>query len=293
MALLDDPFSYRPSALAAAELDEARLQSLVESWRMRFEGDAKGELGERYINAYSARRAALHAARERPTNGAQNPSDPRFLSKEALGFREEAALVGRHPGVESASLLVSAPPAPAPFAAPPRVEPSGVFSAPRLTPEPPPPAIAPPPNPSAPAPVYYAPFASPAIAPPMAAPPVSAAPPKFPRPSNLLAGTADISDIVAKIALPFAHGSASAAAVPSAGPKPHRVDSGTASMAAFVEGGGLHPPSPGGTRLPPPTHLAPPPAPPERQKRLIRFDPQTGHPLPAPIWVDIPEDPKK
>lgn len=156
MALLDDPFSHRPSALAAAELDEARLQSLIESWRMRFEGDAKGELGERYVAAYSARRAALHAARERPTDGTQNPSDPRFLSKEALGFREEAALVGRHPGAESASPPFSAQPAPAAFAAPtaapPRVEPSGVFSAPRLTPEPPPPAIAPPPIPSAPRP---------------------------------------------------------------------------------------------------------------------------------------------
>jgi len=64
-------------------------------------------------------------------------------------------------------------------------------------------------------------------------------------------------------------------------------------MAAFVEGGGFHSPSPGGAALPPPAHLAPPPAPPERPKRLIRFDPQTGHPLPAPIWVDIPEDPKK
>jgi hypothetical protein len=72
-------------------------------------------------------------------------------------------------------------------------------------------------------------------------------------------------------------------------------------MAAFVEGGGFHPSAPsalsaavsGNAALPPPAHLAPPPAPPERPKRLIRFDPQTGHPLPAPIWVDIPEDPKK
>lgn len=286
MALLDDPFSHRPSALAAAELDDARFQNLVESWRMRVEGDAHGELGERYIKAYSARRAALQNARKGgPASDAENPADPRFLSKEALGFREEAALVGRHPSVESASPHISAPASlPAPIAAPPRVEPSGVFFAPRLPPEPPPPAITH--LPSASHPVFYAPIA----------PPVSAAPPKFARPSDRLAGTADISDIVAKIALPFAYGSGSApsaAAVPSAGPKAHRVDSGTAGMAAFVEGGGFHPPSTGGAALPPPAHLAPPPAPPERPKRLIRFDPQTGHPLPAPIWVDIPEDPKK
>ncbi|MEP7126505.1 MAG: hypothetical protein ABJE95_36575, partial [Byssovorax sp.] len=298
MALLDDPFSHRASALTTAELDEARLRNLVDSWRMRFEGDATGELGKAYVKAYSARRAELHAARRRPTAGAQDATDPRFLSREALGFREEAALVGRQPGAENASLPVSAPPAPAPFAAPtaapPRVEPSGVFSAPRLPPEAPPPAIAPPP--AAPQPVYYAPFASPAIAPPQPAPPGATAQPRLPRPANPLAGTADISDIVARIALPFAHGSGSApssAAVPSAGPKAHRVDSGTASMAAFVEGGGLHPPQPGNAALPPPAHLAPPPAPPGRPKRLIRFDPQTGHPLPAPIWVDIPDDPKK
>jgi hypothetical protein len=118
---------------------------------------------------------------------------------------------------------------------------------------------------------------------------MSAAPPKVARPSDRLAGTADISDVIAKLPLPFARGSGSApsaAAVPSAGPKAHRIDSGTASMAAFVEGGGH-------VGLPPPAHLAPPPPPPERPKRLIRFDPQTGHPLPAPIWVDIPDDPKK
>lgn len=295
MAQLDDPFSHRPSVLAAAELDEARFRNLVESWRMRVEGDTRGELGERYVKAYSARRAALHSARQRPTSGAESPTDARFLSKEALGFREEAALVGRHPGAESASPAFSPPAtAPAPYSTSPRVEPSGVFTAPRLPPEAaPPPAIAP--LPSAPPPIFYAP---PAIAPYSPAPPVSAAPPKFARPSDRLAGTADISDVIAKLPLPFAHGSRSApsaSAVPSAGPKAHRVDSGTASMAAFVEGGGFHPPAPppGNAALPPPAHLAPPPAPPERPKRLIRFDPQTGHPLPAPIWVDIPEDPKK
>ena len=298
MAQLDDPFSHRPSALAAAELDEARFRNLVESWRMRVEGDTRGELGERYVKAYSARRAALHSARQRPMNGGESPTDARFLSKEALGFREEAALVGRHPGAESASSSFSPHGSvAAPVAPPPRVEPSGVFTAPRLPPEAaPPPAFAP--LPSAPSPIFYAPPAPPAITPYIPAPPVSAALPRVIRPSHHLAGTADISDIVAKIALPFAHGSRSApsaAAVPSAGPKAHRVDSGTASMAAFVEGGGLHPPAPlpGHAALPPPAHLAPPPAPPERPKRLIRFDPQTGHPLPAPIWVDIPEDPKK
>jgi hypothetical protein len=142
------------------------------------------------------------------------------------------------------------------------------------------------------------------MAPYIPAPAISAAPPKVARVAHPLAGTADISDIIAKLPLPFAHGSGSvpsAAAVPSVGPKAHRVDSGTASMAAFVEGGGFHPPAPapppppqaGHAGLPPPAHLAPPPAVPERPKRLIRFDPQTGHPLPAPIWVDIPDDPKK
>ena len=278
MALLDDPFSHRASALAAAELDEARFRNLVESWRMRVEADTHGELGDRYTRAYSARRAALHAARQRQVNGAGvGAEDARFLSKEALGFREEAALVGRQPGAASASPAFSPP---APQAAPP-------------------PAIAA--LPSAAPPVYYAPPASPTMAPYIPIPPVAVAQPKFARPSDRLSGTADISDIVAKIALPFAHGSGSApssAAVPSAGPKAHRVDSGTASMAAFVEGGGFHPSAPsaplhGNAALPPPAHLAPPPAPPERPKRLIRFDPQTGHPLPAPIWVDVPEDPKK
>ena len=287
MALLDDPFSHRPAALAAADLDEARFRNLVESWRMRVEADTQGDLGDRYIKAYSARRAALHTARLRQANGAEAAAeDARFLSKEALGFREEAALVGRHPAAESASPAFShSPPAPAaaPFAAAPRVEPSGVFTAPQY-PAPPAPS-------AAPAPVYYAPPAPPPMGPYHPAPSISAAIPKFARPSNPLAGTADISDVIAKLPLPFARGSGSApsaAAVPSAGPKAHRIDSGTASMAAFVEGSGFHP-----SALPPPAHLAPPPAPPERPKRLIRFDPQTGHPLPAPIWVDIPEDPKK
>ena len=307
MASLDDPFSHRPSALAAAELDEARFRNLVESWRMRVEGDTQGELGDRYIKAYAARRAALHTARLRQASGADAAAeDARFLSKEALGFREEAALVGRQPAAESAFLApaFSSSSAAAPFTAPPRAEPSGVFTAPQY----PPmaallPAMAP--LPGAPPPGYYAPPAPPAppaMAPYIPAPAISAAPPKVARPSDRLAGTADISDVIAKLPLPFAHGSGSApsaSAVPSAGPKAHRVDSGTASMAAFVERGGFHPPAPppppaaGHAGLPPPAHLAPPPAPPERPKRLIRFDPQTGHPLPAPIWVDIPEDPKK
>ncbi len=289
MAQLDDPFSHRPSALAAAGLDEARLRNLIDSWRMRLEGDTHGELGERFTKAYSARSAALHAARQRTMVGADDPTDPRFLTKEALGFREEAALVGRPPSAESAT-----PPAPAPIqdhvptTAPPRAEPSGVLVAPRPTSEPPP----------APAPSYYPPAPAPAYCTPVPAPapaqyaPAPSAQPSYLRPAERLAGTADISSVVAKLALPFARSAESApahqASFPAASP---RIDSGTADTSSVVRGLGI--PFPGSASNPPPAHLAPPPLPAKRPQRLIRFDPQTGHPLQAPIWVDVPEDPKK
>lgn len=268
MALLEEPFSDRASVLSAAELDDARLGSMLEAWRIRLEGDEKGELAEKYAAAYSARGAAIHGARARATSGEAERVDPRFLTQEALGFREEAARVGREPLAESM---------PNPVSPGPRAEPSGVFVAP---------------------------------VPPLApTPPSSALPPAAPRgmpsyvrPSERLAGTADISSVVRSGALPFARDAGAEApraqrAAPSPSPNAVRIGSGTEDISSFVprhllpfSGNGTPPPAGG---APPAATSAPLPAPGGRPKRMIRFDPQTGQPLPAPIWVDIPEEPKK
>jgi hypothetical protein len=274
MVRLDDPFGDRGVVLAAAGLDEEQYRSLVTGWRTRFDRD-EGRLGERFADAYGERRASLAARREREASGAAAPADARFLNAEALGFREEAARVAR----ETAD-------APPPLHAP-EHEVAAAAPGPGSVPPPAPPLVA--------------------------------------RPPERFAGTADISAFVPRVAVPFAAANPAAppvAAAPTAAPRP-RVDSGTRAMAAFAS-----PPTPtpfvdreAAAPTPPPLVARPPerfagtadisafvpraatpfqgaaPAEPPRaaqpaepRRRLIRFDPQTGQPLPAPIWVDLPPE---
>jgi hypothetical protein len=274
MVRLDDPFGERALVLAAAGLDEERYRSLLGSWRTRFDRD-EGRLGERFADAYGERCAALATRREREASGALAPVDARFLNAEALGFREEAARVAR-------DTTEAAPP----------------LRAPERDEAPSPPSVA--------------------------APASLAAPPSYVRPPERFAGTADISAFVPRIQMPFAPADPAAppeAAAPAVPPRP-RVDSGTRAIIAFAQPATPTPfvdreaaaPEPPPLVARPPARFAgtadiaafvPRPATPfqegaaeprravqpvEPRRRLIRFDPQTGQPLPSPTWVDLPPE---
>jgi len=263
MVRLDDPFGDRRRILADAGLDAGGYSSLVASWRARFEGDASGALAAQFAEAYAERRARR------------------------IEIRNEAVLA-MAPAQE---LAVPARPQP------PR-DPE-----PLVDPEPPLPALEP----------------LPAVA-------VLPSAPRFHRPPVELARTADISAFVPRAAVPFAPATSDPAPPerPAAPPRP-RIDSGTADISAVIPRhlllpfeGSPAPPAPLPVAVRPPQHLAgtadisafvprpatpfspaPTPSPPASagpaeaapRRRLIRFDPQTGQPLPVPTWVDLPPEP--
>ena len=278
-AELDDAFAIPDKVFARTGLDDAAHRRLVDGWRARFREDATGELAARFAGAYAEARAKQRSGRGRGARGEQEhrANDPRFLNTDAQAFREEAARVARDPVSADTSAMPLAP-------------------SPILSPAPP-------------------------IAEPIA-----------PRPRSSFAGTMDISDAIPRDLLPFTAAPASPPAPPPPpAPAPRApVSTGTTDISAFVPRHLLPFPSAGPPPAPPPPspvapiaepapqpsvvitrppqHLAatadisafvprpatpftPPEAAPPR-KRLIRFDPQTGQPLPAPIWVDLPPEPE-
>ena len=257
MVRVDDPFGARGPALAEAGLDEDGYRHLVDAWRGRIDGDDTRALGERFACAYASRRAALHEARRRQQGGEapRSVEAPRFLDAGVQSFREEAAGVGREPLRDAAPPLRGAPEAP-----PVREAPSPPFALPQVVPVHP-----------------------------------------------TLAGTADISAFVPRVALPFTMAPARALPpMPAPGgdratavlpPEPSPQQGGTRGphpfamtadiSAAVARAATPFPVAPAAvapTAVPPPAEAAP-------RRRLIRFDPQTGLPLPALMWVDLPPEP--
>ena len=239
MALLEEPFSDRAVVLSAAELDDARLASMLEAWRIRLDGDEKGELAEKYAGAYAARRAAIHRARERARRPARprRRLDPRFLSREALGFREEAATrrVGSRSSRACPCLVRRAR----------ARSPRGCSSRQRRQARPFPRAISPPTLRSTRQRRERM--------------------PSYLRPSERLAGTADISSVVRGVALPFARSEAprlprafGRASASSTAPATAHAGSGTADISSFVPrhllpfSGNATPPRRAARRLPRP-----------------------------------------
>ena len=328
MVQMDDPFVLREAILTASSLDDGAFRSLVDAWQDRFDREANGSLAARFADAYTARRAAMLEARRRDACGEADAADVRFLNADAQSFREDAAKVAREPTTEDISPPAEPQPAdPPPSVArpssPPREMPSFVLAAaaPAITPAPiitPAPVIASAPIVARP-PAHLAgtmavsdaipksslPFA-PASAPPAPPPPSAASPPSRPQ---VPTGTADISSIIPRDLLPFpsappaerpapplepfSPSSSALFAPPTMGvpvSRPPQHLSGTADISAFVPRAA----TPFAARPAPPPPAPPPPAAAQLapRKRLIRFDPQTGQPLPAPIWVDLPPEPE-
>jgi hypothetical protein len=101
-----------------------------------------------------------------------------------------------------------------------------------------------------------------------------------------LAGTMDISDVVSGDVLPFSDRAAAMLPpepLPSPQPpgaRPPQDLRDTTDITAFVP------------RDPTPFAAPGAAAPGQPRRRLLRFDPQTGQPLPAPVWVDLPPEPE-
>jgi len=257
LAELDAPFGDRANVLARYGLDEETHEALVTAWRDRL-CRSVGEdqpLGKRFAAAYAHATSTL-----RPRGGgasvmAGSGLEPRFLSASAQPWRPEAA-----------GVLLSAEPQQRDLAPAPR--PAGTpdsgcahplrTSAPPVVTPPPPSMVSQPPPPSM-------------VSPP---PPVVTPPPPVVSPlPGLMHG-------IAPPMPPEIH--------PEAPPLRQYTPTVTTQSMPVFSG-----PPPGPVLpfrpLSVPVEAAPPPP----GKRLIRFDPQTGQPLPAPIWVDIPVDPKQ
>jgi hypothetical protein len=102
-------------------------------------------------------------------------------------------------------------------------------------------------------------------------------------------GTADITSLVPRDALPFVHGAGTAGPPAVATPAPASPEapagSGTEDISAFVPRGAM-PFAQSAAAAPQDAAAAHP------RLRLIRFDPQTGQPLAEPRWVEIPPEPQ-
>jgi hypothetical protein len=272
MVQIDDPFGEREAVFLAAGIDEDTYRNLVQSWRDRFDRDG-ADLASRFADRYTAKRGEVLEARRRRAGGEMDAADTRFLNADAQSFREEAAKVAREAAQEPQPNIVDRP------AAPQREAPSFVLAAAQVAPAPP--SARPPASFAGTMDISHAvPKASLPFAPPGEARAAEPAPVSTPRP-NVPTGTADISAAVPRDRLPFADGGA-----PRSVARPPQRLAGTADISAFVPRAAtpFAPPAP-----PPPASASAPPAP---RKRLIRFDPQTGQPLPAPIWVDLPPEPE-
>ncbi|XXY54060.1 hypothetical protein WME91_23305 [Sorangium sp. So ce269] len=293
-ASMDDPFGDPVLCLARAGLDASDYAALTNEWRARLAGDvtAGGGMGSRFAVAY---RQALDARRARARGDAAQEEGARFLSREPQPWRAEAARVALLP-TKGAPPPTSAPPPPpaaveSARAAPLSPVPSAAFHAlgapargtddahltPPLPPRmPSPPAVSPP-----------APHAN-----DVAWPAIEASPQRRPAGHNDKQSETMTLPVYATEGsapvLPFVTPPASGAAAPA----PPR-----APLAGLPFQPG--PPERAASPTPPPAipaHLAG--AAPAQDssapsnKRLLRFDPQTGQPLPFPVWVDVaPADP--
>jgi hypothetical protein len=293
VAHLVDGFADRTAVLRAAGLTQASWTQIEGRWMERLASTEGGELARRFGDAYAAARARLL----RPTlaSGAEETRDTHFLVEEAQPLQEAAA--GRDVGAEPPHLL-----------APPAV--GGVAPPSRATP------------PAAPASGLDR-TAETSFAPILASLPfaargegATAGAPTEPQPMpsraapHPLDATIEAPTALSHPPLPFG--------VPCEGQRPPAAHGpGLAQPRATASGLGATLDGPTAlpvTALPftsattPPAHapVSPPDLPVTGKlgdtlrsaqatpaavpgKRLLRFDPQTGRQLPAPIWVDIPE----
>lgn len=316
MVRVDDPFAQRDAVFIASGLDEDGYRNLVDTWRTRFDRDPTGSLAARFAEVYDARRAAMLEARRREACGEKDAADLRFLNTDVQSFREQAATVAREPAVEAPPPAL--PPSQVPLVSPAIAEPitpiAQALPTYAISPPPPPPIA--PPTPMMATPPVAARRPAPTLAiridriedPPGESMPFTpSSTPSLPEassppPPRLPTGTADISSIIPRDLFPFP---AESSRPPPAPPPPPPPPQSPAPPAMA----GLTPPSVRVAR--PPEHLAAtadisafvpraatpfvasaPPAPSAPRRRLIRFDPQTGQPLPAPMWVDLPPEPE-
>ncbi|WP_044986423.1 hypothetical protein [Sorangium cellulosum] len=297
-ASMDDPFGDPTACLAGAGLDERSYAELTGAWRARLalDGDAGRELGRRFAIAYRRAQTARRA-RAGGEDGAPRAEDARFLNRDAQPWRAEAAQVALVPsGAPSPPEPPAAPAQAAPLAAAParRSEPAAaadrrdhgaaaVGAADTL-----PGALAPVPPPFVPLPVQPPPSFVPEVR--QRAVAASAATDDA-GPANAAAsgagGTWETSTLPvfssepSAPVLPFISAEAPRASPPPPGPR------------SPLAGLPFQPRPAAEIAIPPqpaaPEHLdgaAPAPDAPPR-KRLMRFDPQTGRPLPYPVWVDV------
>lgn len=321
MVRLNDVFSDRSLVLSGAGLDEERYLALVSSWQVRFGSDATGDLVKQFAGAYAMQRTAWDEERRARVKNEAAPTDLRFLNADAKSFREEAARVAQDPltGEKGRDNTATVGPS---LEAP---NPAGVGAPPAVTPQVPSYAV-PKPAPEvasygravpASLPLAWASPAMPAISSALGSESVTHVPSARPAASG--PSTAVLSAYVPKEILPFAGGAASSSVQPplvdsqgSTPPneaparwpvyrKPPASLSGTADLplrrkklptmpfsrppVAATPPRGFGPPAPP-PGFGPPVSVAPP------QRRLIRFDPQTGQPLAEPTWVDFPGEPE-
>jgi hypothetical protein len=266
-AEIEDPFGDRPALLAVRGLDEPSYAALINAWRARFaDGTPSGNaIAKRFAAAY---RSAV--ARRTQGEARQHPEeDARFLSKEPQAWRAEAARV--------ALSTEDAPPAPVdvirPLLAAPPMAPIVSWS-------------------QAPEPTFEASDFDPAEPSKLSVAPETKPPQTLPVPDTSFETTAPIPvALLSKPVLPFVSASA---------------DQACASHPILTDlpfRSGEQPPSPPAAPAAPASPMRPAEpmshyrgpvlaegqsAPPG--KRLIRFDSQTGQPLPSPIWVDAVPD---
>lgn len=278
-ARLDDPYTDRTACLTESQLGEDEYVDLVTVWRARL---AKDPLqAKAYAALYQQAAEGCRRKARGEEDDTQAAEDARFFNADAKGFRPEAARVALSAG------------GPDPVALDPSIQ--------RVLP-----VTAPQPS-SAPVPVTAANAAMPSFLkqPPPVLPSAYASmgtpssPLGGPAANFLLSQTVDVpltspSPVLPPV-LPFA-------ATPSPRPASPATLTVPVSAGGAVGGSGL-PFKPIGDRPAPeaaltpdgrnlvaglpfrPSSGSPPGVPPG--KRLIRFDPQTGKPLPFPIWVDV------
>jgi hypothetical protein len=320
MARLDDPFGERTTVLAAEGLSDEQAVELMTAWRRRFERDRPGDLARAFSAAYAERRATCDARRRRAASGEIVPTDPRLLHTEAQSSEEEAAHVARDSStpwrttsrLEEKKVLYEddvtqkSPPVLPSYVLMQPVAPTASPSIDVMIPIPL--------EPRSPAALAGTADISAAVrraalpfAPQGSSTALPAVPAQFQPILRPFTGTTDISTAVAraKEILPFEqqHGVSppppTGSMPPVMRPPPHL--SGTIDVGAHVPlaslpfalgspAGGPAPVAPprGHTPFENPALATSSPAP---RRRLIRFDPQTGQPLPEPTWVDLPPEP--
>ncbi|WP_437827614.1 hypothetical protein [Sorangium sp. So ce1153] len=305
-ALLDDPFADAAASLARAGLDEPSYVALTAAWRARLarECETDSDLGRRFAMAY---RKASTARRARAgKEDAVRQEDARFLNRDAQPWRAEAAQVALLPNSTSSQLggaAGSAQAAPVAGAAATRDNPAAIANwgqsgGPNLV-------------------VANAWPATPGWVAPRAAPlpaqaPLAEVPPLVPDVEEIAPSSNDEPWETATMMTPSSTSEAwETGTLPVSSSEPGRPAlpffTGLASRTSpapparsSLAGLPFQPSSPGEAERSIPPQVAAPEhvdatvpllsasVPP--RKRLMRFDPQTGNPLPFPVWVDVPPD---